>query len=301
MKPNTLNRRQFIQRSSLAAGALIFAGCAGLKSTTAKRTATDQVALGKTGIRVSRLGFGTGSNSGQVQKDLGQQGFNDLIHYAYDQGITGFDCAQSYQTFEWIGGAIKGLPRERLFIQSKIGGKPDKILEAIDRHRSVFKTDYVDSMLIHCMVADGWTDEFKRIMEAFDTARDKKWILSKGVSCHSLPALRAATASAWTEVHLVRVNPQAKHIDGEEQTWNKSGNDISPVLSELQKMRDKGRGIIGMKIIGNGEFTNPEDRERSIRYAMSRPELNSVVIGFKNRAEIDEAITRMNAALAETA
>jgi predicted aldo/keto reductase-like oxidoreductase len=155
-------------------------------------------------------------------------------------------------------------------------------------------------MLIHCMVANGWTDEYKRIMEAFDTARDKKWILSKGVSCHSLPALRAATASPWTEVHLVRVNPQAKHIDGEEPTWNKSGNDISPVLSELQKMRAKGRGIIGMKIIGNGDFKNPEDRERSIRYAMSRPELNSVVIGFKNRAEIDEAISRMNSALAET-
>jgi predicted aldo/keto reductase-like oxidoreductase len=151
------------------------------------------------------------------------------------------------------------------------------------------------------MVAGGWTDEFKRIMDAFDTARGKKWILSKGVSCHSLPALRAATASAWTEVHLVRVNPQAKHIDGEEQTWNKSGNNISPVLSEMQKMRDKGRGVIGMKIIGNGEFTNPADRERSIRYAMSRPELDSVVIGFKNRAEIDEAISRMNSALAETA
>jgi predicted aldo/keto reductase-like oxidoreductase len=300
MQRSTFNRRQFIQRSALAAGALILTGCSSLKTAAAKRTATDQVALGKTGLRISRLGFGTGSNSGEVQKALGQQGFNDLIHYAYDQGITYFDCAQSYQTFEWIAGAIKGLPREKLFIQSKIGGKPDKILEAIDRHRSVFNTDYVDSMLIHCMVANGWTDEYKRIMEAFDTARDKEWILSKGVSCHSLPALRAATASPWTEVHLVRVNPQAKHIDGEEPTWNKSGNDISPVLSELQKMRAKGRGIIGMKIIGNGDFKNPEDRERSIRYAMSRPELNSVVIGFKNRAEIDEAISRMNSALAET-
>lgn len=301
MQPSAFNRRQFIQRSALATGALILAGCSGLKATAAKRTATDQVALGKTGLRLSRLGFGTGSNSGEVQKALGQQAFNDLIRYAYDQGITYFDCAQSYATFEWIAGAIKGLPREKLFIQSKIGGKPDKILEAIDHHRSVFNTDYVDSMLIHCMVAQGWTDEYQRIMEAFDTARDKKWIRAKGVSCHSLPALRAATASPWTEVHLVRVNPQAKHIDGEEQTWNKPGNDLGPVLAELQQMRAKGRGVIGMKIIGNGDFTNPEDRERSIRYAMSRPELDSVVIGFKSRAEIDEALSRMNSALAGTA
>ena len=88
------------------------------------------------------------------------------------------------------------------------------MLAAIDHHRKVFDTDYVDSLLIHCMVKDGWTDEWKRIMDAFDEAKEKKWIRAKGVSCHSLPALRAATASNWTEVHLVRVNPQASHIDG---------------------------------------------------------------------------------------
>ena len=127
----------------------------------------------------------------------------------------------------------------------------------------------------------------------------KSMIRAKGVSCHSLPALRAATVSDWTEVHLVRVNPQAKHIDGVTENWNDSGNDISPVVAELQTMHAKGRGVIGMKIIGNGDFKNPEDRERSIRYAMSRPEIDSVVIGFKSPEEIDEAIRRINLALAE--
>jgi 1-deoxyxylulose-5-phosphate synthase len=259
----------------------------------------DQVALGKTGIKLSRLGFGTGSNSGNVQHELGQEAFNKLIHYAYDQGITYLDCAQSYRTFDWIAGAIKGLPREKLFIQSKIPGQPEQIMAAIDQHRKVFDTDYVDSLLIHCMVKDRWTDQMKRIMDAFDEAKEKKWIRAKGVSCHSLPALRAATASNWTEVHLVRVNPQASHIDGMDESWEKSGTDVAPVLAELKTMRAKGRGVIGMKIIGNGDFTKPEDREKSIRYAMSRPELDAVVIGFKSTAEIDEAIRRMNQALAE--
>jgi predicted aldo/keto reductase-like oxidoreductase len=267
----------------------------------AKRTAVDQVVLGKTGIKLSRLGFGTGSNSGNVQYALGQEGFNKLIRYAYDQGITYFDCAQAYKTFDWMAGAIKGLPREKLFIQSKVPGKPEQVLEAIDRHRKVFDTDYVDSMLIHCMVKDGWTDEWKRIMDAFDEAKEKKWIRAKGVSCHSLPALRAAIASNWTEVHLVRVNPQASHIDGMEETWDKPGRDVTPVLAELKTMRTKGRGIIGMKIIGNGDFTQAEDREKSIRFAMSRPELDAIVVGFKSTAEIDEAIKRTNQALAETA
>ena len=298
MKLTNLTRRQFIQRSAAAAGGLLLTSCSSLRSKSAKRTAVDQVALGKTGRKLSRLGMGTGSDSGRIQHDLGQEGFNRLVRYAYDQGITYFDCAQAYQTFPWLGGAIKGLPREKIFIQSKIGGKPEDILAAIDHHRKVFDTDYVDSMLVHCMVKDGWTDEWKRIMDGFNEAKEKKWILAKGVSCHSLPALRAATASDWTEVHLVRVNPQGKHIDGMEQTWNNPGHDLAPVLEELQTMRAKGRGVIGMKIIGNGDFQNPEDRERSIQYAMSRPEIDAVVIGFKNTSEIDEAIQRMNSALA---
>ena len=119
-----------------------------------------------------------------------------------------------YATFEWIGGAIKGLPREKLFLQSKIPGQPQDILKTIDHHRQVFQTDYIDSLLIHCMIKDGWTDPWKRIMDAFEEAKAKKWIRAKGVSCHSLPALRTAVASDWPDVHLVRVNPQAKHIDG---------------------------------------------------------------------------------------
>jgi 1-deoxyxylulose-5-phosphate synthase len=297
-----LNRREFLKGSLTATGAVILGavpGFASTQTTAAKRTAADQVMLGNTGIKISRLGMGTGSNSGQVQRDLGREGFNSLVHYAYDQGITYFDCAQSYRTFDWIAGAIKGLPREKLFILSKIPGQPEDVLQAIDRHRKTFDTDYIDSLLIHCMIKNGWTDQFKRVMEAFDTAKEKGWIRSKGVSCHSLPALRTAAAASWTEVHLVRVNPQGRRIDGEqEDVWNDNVNDVSTVVSELKTMKAKGRGVIGMKIIGNGEFTGAEDREKSIRWAMSRPELDSIVIGFKNRAEIDEAIQRMNQALA---
>ena len=160
-------------------------------------TAADQVPLGKTGLKLSRLGFGTGSNSGNVQQAPGQPAFNRLIHYAYDRGITYFDCAEGYATFEWIAGAIKGLPREKLFLQSKIPGQPQDVLKTIDRHRQVFKTDYIDSLLIHCMVKNGWTDAWKRIMDAFEEAKAKQWIRVKGVSCHSLPALRTAAASGW--------------------------------------------------------------------------------------------------------
>jgi predicted aldo/keto reductase-like oxidoreductase len=297
MNSSKFSRREFLQ-SSLTATSAVLLGATTMSAAPVKRTAVDQVTLGQTGIKLSRLGMGTGSNSGQIQFDLGREGFNSLIQYAYDHGITYFDCSQTYKTFEWLGGAIKGLPREKLFIQSKIPGQPENILEVIDHHRKLFDTDYVDTMLIHCMIKEGWTDQWKRIMDGFDEAKQKGWIRSKGVSCHSLPALRGAAETPWAEVHLVRVNPQGRRIDGpEESAWNDNVHDVEPVVTQLKAMRAKGRGVIGMKIIGNGEFVNAEDREKSIRFAMSRPELDAVVIGFKSRSEIDEAIQRINSAL----
>ena len=306
MSTNHISRRQFLENTAALAGAALLAplgltGCRTASGRTARRTAVDQVALGRTGLRCSRLGLGAGSNSGNVQRGLGQEAFNKLIRHAYDQGITYIDCAQGYRTFEWIGPAIKGLPREKLFLQSKIPGQPEDVLAAIDKHRKVYDTDYIDSMLVHCMVKDRWTDEWKRILDGFNEAKAKKWIRAKGVSCHSLPALRAATASDWTEVHLVRVNPQGHVIDTPAETWNATSgaSHLDPVMQEIKTMHAKGHGVIGMKIIGDGDFKNPDDREKSIRFAMAHPEIHSVVIGFKSPAEIDEAIQRMNRALAE--
>ncbi len=304
MNTGRCSRREFLQSTATVTGAIMLSPdtLTQARAATAKRTAVDQVTLGKTGLKLSRLGMGTGSGNGGTQTALGREGFNSLVKYAYDQGITYFDCAQNYETFGWIGGAIKGLPREKLFIQSKIWGQNNGVLAAIDHHRKVLNTDYVDSMLIHCRVHHDWTDQWKVMMDAYDEAKSKGWIRSKGVSCHSLPALRAAKESPWTEVHLVRINPQGCRMDGpEEEVWvaDDYGHEVSLVLKEIEAIRAKGRGIIGMKIIGNGTFVDAADREKSIRFAMSLPALDAVVIGFKSRAEIDEAIQRMNRALAE--
>lgn len=299
--PSRLTRRDFLTRTATLAGAAALAPATlAADAPPPRRTHADQVALGRTGLKCSRLGMGTGSHSGNVQKALGKEAFTKLIHYAFDHGITWFDCAQSYATFEWIGDAIQGLPREKLFLQSKIGGQPEKIAEAIDHHRKVFKTDYVDSLLVHCMVQNGWTDAWKRIMDAFDEAQQKQWIRVKGVSCHSLPALQTAAASPWTQVHLVRLNPQGAHMDTPAETWNAKSDTshVPPVAEQIRLMRDKGRGVLGMKLVGDGDFTNPEDREKAMQYAMKSGLPDAVVIGFKSPAEIDESIGRMNRALA---
>ncbi len=301
MHTNAITRREFIERSAALAGAVLLAPAA--LGAGGKKTAVDQVPLGKTGLKLSRLGMGCGTSSGRVQQELGQEGFNRLVRYAYDQGLTYFDIARSYRTHTMLGEAIKGLPREKLFILTKMGGTPNNPLDEIDGYRKTYGVDYIDCLLVHCMIAPDWdkSDQRKRVMDAMQDAKDKKWIRAHGVSCHSLPALTRSAELDWVDVNLVRLNPQGVLVDtANAKSWNAESNpaDVGPVMEQIKRMHEKGHGILGMKILGEGRFTKPEDREKSIRFAMQPGLLDSVTIGFKNTAEVDEAIQRINSALA---
>lgn len=298
MDRSGLTRRGFLQTSAALAGVAALSST-GLAADAAKRTATDLVPLNKTGLTISRLGIGTGSNNGHVQADLGKADFIKLIRYAHERGVTYIDNAKNYVTFDWISEAIQGLPREKVFLQSKIWGIPADTMATIDKFRSSYKTDYIDSLLVHCMTKPDWTDDHKRMMDAFDEAKEKKWIRAKGVSCHSLPALQTAAQSDWNEVHLVRVNPQGRHMDHPGGDSGRKSVDVNPVLAEIKTMHEKGRGVIGMKICSNGDFSNdPAAREKSIRFAVNHPHIDAIVIGMRSTGEVDENIEMVNKALA---
>jgi predicted aldo/keto reductase-like oxidoreductase len=302
MHKTPITRRQFLERTAGVAGGVLLAPLAA--QAAGKKTAVDLVPLGKTGLKPSRLGIGCGTTSGRVQQGLGQDGFNRLVRYAYDQGIRYIDIARSYRTHGMLKEAIKGLPREKLFIQTKMGGNPEKPLEDIDACRQTYGVDYIDCLLVHCTITPNWDDERKRVMDAMQEAKDKQIIRAHGVSCHSLPALRLAAELDWVDVNLVRINPQGVLVDTpQSRSWNAESDaaHVPPVVEQIKRMREKGHGIIGMKIMGEGRFKDPEDREKSIRFAMQPGLLDCVTIGFKSPAEINEAIQRMNSALADQA
>ncbi|MCB1126551.1 MAG: aldo/keto reductase, partial [Verrucomicrobiae bacterium] len=236
-----VTRRDFIRRTALTAGGLLTAG--GSLAAAPNRTAADQVVLGRTGLKCSRLGLGTGSNGGNVQRGLGQEGFTRLIRHAYDQGLTFIDTAQSYHIHDMIREAVKGLPREKLFIQTKIGGG-EKALEIIDGFRKELNSDYLDSLLVHCSTTRNWGVERAGLIDAVCEAQSRGWVKASGVSCHSLPALQLATTLDWVNVHLVRMNPQGAHMDTPAETWNATSNPehVPPVVAEVKRMRDRGHG-----------------------------------------------------------
>jgi predicted aldo/keto reductase-like oxidoreductase len=288
-------RREFL-KTGLAATALTISGSLPLKA--ARQTATDWVTLGKSGVKVTRLAFGTGSFSGHVQRALGQDGFTSLVRYAYDRGIRFFETAESYgEMHRMLGIALKGIPRDSYRIMSKVttrqGVDPQ---EKFDELRKLANTEYFDIMLLHWQHTATWPADTSRWQDGILEAQSKKAIVSHGASVHGLPALRQVPENKWLDVAMIRVNHKGVRMDAEDYATEGLGN-IPEVVTHVQQVRKNGMGVISMKLAGEGTF-NREDRQAAMRFAFKNAGVDCVTVGYKNTAEIDEAIENLNLALA---
>ena len=290
-------RRNFL-KTGLAAGALV--GTGSLPLLAERQTATDWVTLGKSDVKVTRLAFGTGTFSGRVQRDLGQDQFNRLVRYAYDNGIRFFETAESYSDMHrMLGIALKGIPRDSYRLMSKITTHGDADpQEKIDELRKLANTEYFDIMLLHWQHTADWPTESLRWQDAILEAQQKKAIVARGASVHGLPALRKfPDETKFLEIAMIRMNHKGVHMDAEDYNTNGLGN-VPEVVEHVKQVHGEGLGVISMKLVGEGTFTNREDRQKSMRFAFRHAGVDAVTVGYKNTAEIDEAIQNLNLALA---
>ncbi len=290
------SRRNFL-KTGLAAGAL--AGTGGLTLKAAGGKATDWVTLGKSNIKVTRLAFGTGSFSGRVQRELGQDGFTNLVRYAYDNGIRFFETAESYgEMHRMLGIALKGIPRDSYRLMSKVttreGVNPQ---EKFDELRKLANTDYFDIMLLHYQHTPTWVQDSARWQDGIEEAQHRKAVVTRGASVHGLPALRQMPGNKWLDVAMIRMNHNGTKMDAEDYNTRGLG-DVKEVTGRVKQVQTDGMGVISMKLIGEGAFTNREDRKAAMRYAFRNAGVDCVTVGYKNNAEIDEAIENLNLALA---
>ena len=287
-------RREFL-KTGVGAGAAAITGA--LPLAAGRQTATDWVTLGKSGVSVTRLAFGTGSFSGQVQRDLGQEAFTRLVRYAYDRGIRFFETAESYgDMHRMLGVALEGIPRDSYRIMSKVttraGVNPQ---EKFDELRKLARTDYFDIMLLHWQHTASWPVDSKAWQDGILEAQSRKAILSHGASVHGLPALRQVPGDGWLDVAMIRMNHKGAHMDAEDYDTAGPGN-VPEVVAHVEQARRAGMGVVSMKLVGEGAF-NREDRQAAMRFAFRNAGVDSVTVGYKNTAEIDEAIDNLNRAL----
>jgi len=289
------SRRDFM-KTGLVAGAI--AGTGSLSLAAPKQTATDWVELGNSGVKVTRLAFGTGSMSGAVQRDLGQEAFTKIVRYAYDQGIRFFETAESYgDMHRMLGIALQGLPRDSYRLMSKITTHGDVDPQAkIDELRKLAQTEYFDIMLLHWQHTDTWVTDSRRWAEGIEAAQQKKIVVARGASVHGLPALRQVPGNKWLNVAMIRVNHNGTRMDAEIPDTADRGN-VPEVVTHIHQVKKEGMGVISMKLAGEGAF-NHSDRQAAMKFAFRQAKVDSVTVGYKNAQEIDEAIQNLNLALA---
>jgi aryl-alcohol dehydrogenase-like predicted oxidoreductase len=303
MKKRIFSRREFMTTITAGAGTIILGRPVFTSPVYNNGSPADPfriVTLGKSGIKTTLIGMGTGFSGYNRSSNITRAGNGvavSLIRNAYEKGIRFFDCADSYGTHPYTKEALKGIPREKYTIGSKIwvgsGGIPEQERPdadvVIDRFRKELNTDYIDLVQLHCMTASDWTAQYKRQMEILENLKAKKIIRAHGVSVHSLEAMEAAAESDWVDVVHVRINPYGEAMDKK---------DPALVIPVIKKLHDSGKGVIGMKLIGNGKFKNdPEKIDASLKYVLGLGTVDMIIIGFELPEQIDNYAGRVESVI----
>jgi predicted aldo/keto reductase-like oxidoreductase len=288
-----MRRRTFLHHAAggIAAASLASHALAkrllALPVLTKKFAASDPVALGRTGIQTSLLAMGTGTvgvGHHSHQTDLGVGGLSKLLLNGYDNGLRFFDSADSYGSHPHVAEALKHVDRSKVTVLSKSWARDaDGMRADLERFRRELNTDYIDVFLMHCLTEADWTTRYRPVMDVLEEAKHKGIIRAHGCSCHSIEALRAAAKSPWVDVDLVRINPIGSHMDADPET----------VVSVIREMKSAGKGIIGMKILGQGDLRNRQDE--ALRYALGLNLLDAFTIGAESIAEQTDLLHRIAA------
>jgi predicted aldo/keto reductase-like oxidoreductase len=297
MKTNRITRRDFLKCSAASTGVLALAPSFAFaaEETTSRFDPFETVPLGKTDLKLSRLCMGTGVRGGMRQSNhtrMGREKCEALMRDAYDRGVRVFDLADLYGTHPFVMSALKKIPRNDFAIITKIWFRPGGIPEperpnadvVIERFLKEIGTDYLDLVLLHCVVSPTWPEELQRQMEIMAKLKQKGVIRAHGVSCHSIEALDAAANEPWVDSVHARINPYGAKMDGPP----------AKVVPALKKIGAAGKGVVGMKLIGEGDFRNSDEkRDESVKFVLGLGCVNVLNVGFEKVEEIDDFAARV--------
>ena len=282
-----MKRRDFILSTLIATGAISLSKFPHhLYAGTEKKYPWDRIKLGNTGVEVSRMAMGTGTNGGgggsNQTRQLGIKGLADLLHATYDEGITFWDSADQYGTHPHLKAALKVVPRDKVVIMSKThAGTSEEMNSDLERFKKEIGTDYIDIILLHAITDLNWRNNLKGAMEFLSEAKEKGTVRMVGISCHSLSALQAAAEEPWIELDLARWNPGGMHMDA----------DVSVVEKVLTKMKADGKSVMGMKVLGQGDLLDKKDE--CLQFQLGTSFIDCFTIGIESFEQFKDLAKRI--------
>ena len=219
----------------------------------------------------------------------------DLVRYCYDVGVRLFDLADMYGTHGLVCEALAGKPRDSYTIITKIWGHPRGLPEEereeaeplVERFLKELNTDYLDLVQIHCMTKPDWQDPFNRYFDGLERLKERGVIKAHGVSCHALSSVQTAAVEPWVDALHIRMNTADARMEGS----------LEENVAAARLAHQNGKGIIVMKVVGEGAIEDAEARKKSIAYITTLDIADTMVVGFESRDQVDDFLTNVEEAL----
>ncbi len=289
------SRRDFLKTAATGMGAVLVSSCF---TGAGNYDPYDLVEIGKTGIKTTRLAMGTGIRGGNRQSNLTRLGHEQAVRFVreiYERGVRMFDMADSYGTHACVSEALKIYPRSDYVLFTKMaprrrptaeGVRPGEETEAeVMRFLEELQTDYIDGLQLHGWALTGnWNTECSDYMTAFVKLKERGIIRAHGLSSHSLEAIETAVKEPWVDAMHVRINAYGVSMDDATEK-------VEPVVRQLHQA---GKGVISMKVYGEGAFSNSEElRDGSLRFVLQSGIVDIVNIGMDKISDITDTEIRI--------
>jgi len=232
------------------------------------------VSLGKTGLGVSRLCFGT-LTMGPLQANLPLEYGADLMVLAFNLGVNFVDTAEIYETYSYIKRAIQIFKKRPIISTKSYAYTRLDAKRSLEKALSELTVDYIDMFLLHEQESEFTLKGHREALEFYLDAKQRGLIRAVGISTHHIAAVNAASETPEIDVIHPIINKEGVGIvDGT----------LVEMEDAIKRAYRAGKGIYSMKALGGGGLIN--SYEESLKYMMDFPYVHSIAMGMQTEEEV---------------
>lgn len=228
--------------------------------------------LGKTGLNISRLGFG-GIPIQRIEKEEVKVLFQKLV----EQGINYIDTAKGYTVSEsYIGYAMEGMRDKFILATKSMARTREAMAKDIETSFEALRTNYIDLYQVHNPNMEALDQVVAKggALEALMEAKEKGQIGHIGITAHSVEVFERALGYDWVETIMFPYN-----------FVEQQGADL------IKECAKKGKGFIAMKPLAGGAI---EDATLALRYIVQNDDVTVLIPGMAEEKEVLENVAAVN-------